>query len=45
MQKGGVGYAVPDVHAYAAAKVRGEQGRRPNTNKELAKRPDELYRD
>lgn len=29
MQKTGVGYAMQDVHAYVAAKVRGEQAKRP----------------
>jgi len=29
MQESGVGYAMPDVHAYVAAKVRGEQVKRP----------------
>jgi AbrB family looped-hinge helix DNA binding protein len=29
MQESGVGYALPDVHAYVAAKVRGEQVKRP----------------
>lgn len=29
MQESGVGYAMPDVHAYVSAKVRGEQVKRP----------------
>ncbi len=30
MQESGVGYAMPEVHAYVAAKVRGEQVKRPS---------------
>ena len=30
MQEGSVGYAMPDVHAYVEAKVRGEQVKRPS---------------
>jgi len=30
MKESGVGYAMPDVHAYAAAKVRGERAKRPS---------------
>ena len=30
MQESGVGYAMPDVHAYLAAKVRREQVKRPS---------------
>ena|SRR5487761_1965529 len=30
MQESGVGYAMPDVHAYVEAKVRGEQVKRPS---------------
>ena len=29
MQKSGVGYAMQDVHAYVAAKVRGKRAKRP----------------
>lgn len=29
MQENGVGYAMPEVHAYVAAKVRGKRARRP----------------
>jgi hypothetical protein len=29
MQEGGVGYAMPDVHAYVASKVRGERVKGP----------------
>jgi len=29
MQETGVGYAMPDVHAYVAAKVRGKRAKRP----------------
>ncbi|MGP1678231.1 MAG: hypothetical protein ACTS6J_13855 [Burkholderiales bacterium] len=30
VQKSGVGYAMADVHAYVAAKVRGEPAKRPS---------------
>ena len=30
MQESGVGYAMQDVHAYVAAKVRGERAKRPS---------------
>jgi len=30
MQESGVGYAMPDVHAYVEATVRGEQVKRPS---------------
>jgi hypothetical protein len=30
MQESGVGYAMRDVHAYVAAKVRGERSKRPS---------------
>ena len=30
MQESGVGYAMPDVHAYVAAKVRGKRAKRPS---------------
>jgi len=30
MQDSGVGYAMEDVHAYVAAKVRGERAKRPS---------------
>jgi AbrB family looped-hinge helix DNA binding protein len=30
MQESGVGYAMPDVHAYVSAKVRGERVKRPS---------------
>jgi len=30
MQESGIGYAMPDVHAYVAAKVRGEPVKRPS---------------
>ena len=30
MQESGVGYAMPNVQAYVAAKVRGEQVKRPS---------------
>jgi len=30
MQESGVGYAMQDVHAYVAAKVRGERSKRPS---------------
>jgi hypothetical protein len=30
MQESGVGYAMPDVHAYVEAKLRGEQVNRPS---------------
>jgi len=29
MQESGIGFAMPDVHAYVAAKVRGERAKRP----------------
>lgn len=29
MQKNGVGYAMPEVHAYVAARVRGKRAKRP----------------
>lgn len=30
MQSSGVGYAMPEVHAYVAAKVRGKRAKRPS---------------
>jgi predicted transcriptional regulator len=33
MQASGVGYAMEDVHAYVAAKVRGKRARRPSAVK------------
>ena len=33
MQESGVGYAMQDVHAYVAAKVRGEKRKRPKAVK------------
>jgi hypothetical protein len=33
MQKSGVGYAMLDVHAYIATKVRGKRAKRPSTVK------------
>ncbi len=33
MQESGVGYAMPDVHAYVSAKVRGEKVKRPSSVK------------
>jgi predicted transcriptional regulator len=30
MQESGVGFAMQDVHAYVAAKVRGQRAKRPN---------------
>jgi len=33
MQESGIGYAMQDVHAYIAAKVRGRRAKRPSTLK------------
>jgi len=33
MQESGVGYAMQDVHAYVAAKVRGKRAKRPSAAK------------